>query len=101
LRPDRPLALAAGVYIARAMWDGGAADAVVNVGYRPTFGENEYWVEAFLLDFAGDLYDRTLRLAFLDRIRPEMKFPGVEELKRQVMRDIEAARVRFSGSGSG
>ena len=101
VRPDRPLALAAGVYIARATWDGGAANAVVNVGYRPTFGENEYWVEAYLLDFAGDLYDRTLRLAFLDRIRPEMKFPSVEELKRQVMRDIEVARARFSGRALG
>jgi riboflavin kinase/FMN adenylyltransferase len=99
LRPDRPLVLAPGVYVARATWvdsgDGGAADAVVNVGYRPTFGENQYWVEAFLLDFSGDLYDRTLRLEFLDRIRPEMKFSGVDPLKRQVAADIAAARARL------
>ena len=69
------------------------ADAVVNVGYRPTFGENQYWVEAYLLDFSGDLYDQTLRVDFLDRIRPEMKFSGVEALKRQVAADIEAARA--------
>jgi riboflavin kinase/FMN adenylyltransferase len=109
LRPDMPLALAAGVYVARASWeaagdkaahtveDGGAAgvaDAVVNVGYRPTFGENQYWVEAYLLDFSGDLYDRTLRLEFFDRIRPEMKFSGVDALKRQVMSDIATARSR-------
>jgi riboflavin kinase/FMN adenylyltransferase len=107
LRPDMPLALASGVYVARASWeaagdkaahtveDGGAAgvaDAVVNVGYRPTFGENQYWVEAYLLDFSGDLYDRTLRLEFFDRIRPEMKFSGVDALKRQVMSDIATAR---------
>jgi riboflavin kinase/FMN adenylyltransferase len=101
LRPDRPLALAPGVYVARATWagggDGGAADAVVNVGYRPTFGENQYWVEAYLLDFSGDLYDRTLRLEFRDRIRPEMKFSGVDALKRQVTADVEAARVRRGG----
>jgi riboflavin kinase/FMN adenylyltransferase len=99
LRPDRPLVLAPGVYVARASWGsggraGGAADAVVNVGYRPTFGENQYWVEAYLLDFSGDLYDRTLRLEFLDRIRPEMKFSGVDALKRQVMTDIATARSR-------
>jgi len=98
LRPDSPLALAPGVYVARAIWagskGGGAADAVVNIGYRPTFGENQYWVEAYLLDFSGDLYDRTLRLEFLDRIRPEMRFSGAEELKRQVEADIEAARAR-------
>jgi riboflavin kinase / FMN adenylyltransferase len=108
LRPDRPLVLAPGVYVARATWagsgagsgDGGAADAVVNVGYRPTFGENQYWVEAYLLDFSGDLYHRTLRLDFLDRIRPEMKFSGVEALKRQVAADIEAARARGGHTAS-
>jgi len=106
LRPNRPLVLAPGVYVARASWDeagkgagnGGAADAVVNVGYRPTFGENQYWVEAYLLDFSGDLYDRTLRVEFLERIRPEMKFSGVDALKQQVMSDIATARVRRSGA---
>ena len=93
LRPDRPLVLAPGVYVARASWEGGAADGVVNVGYRPTFGENQYWVEAYLLDFSGELYDRTLRLEFLDRIRPEMKFSGADALKTQVMADIETARA--------
>ncbi len=98
LRPDRPFGAGAG-RVRRAGdlggtgagRDGGAADAVVNVGYRPTFGENQYWVEAYLLDFSGDLYDRKLRLEFLDRIRPEMKFSGVDALKRQVAADIEAA----------
>jgi len=97
LRPDRPLVLAAGVYVARASWEGGAAEAVVNVGYRPTFEENQYWVEAFLLDFSGDLYDRTLRLEFLERIRPEMKFSSVDALKAQVMADIESVRARRAG----
>jgi len=105
LRPDRPLVLAPGVYVARATWAGtgagsgagGAADAVVNVGYRPTFGENQYWVEAYLLDFSGDLYDRTLRLEFLDRIRPEVKFSGVDALRRQVATDIAAARALRGG----
>jgi riboflavin kinase / FMN adenylyltransferase len=106
LQPDRPLVLAPGVYVARASWDeagkgagnGGAADAVVNVGYRPTFGENQYWVETYLLDFSGDLYDRTLRVEFLERIRPEMKFSGVDALKQQVMSDIATARARRSGA---
>ncbi|MCI0548928.1 MAG: bifunctional riboflavin kinase/FAD synthetase [Candidatus Rokubacteria bacterium] len=92
LRPDRPLLLAPGVYVARAQWEGGTAGAVVNAGFRPTFGENEYWVEAYLLDFAGDLYERTLTLTFLDRVRPEMKFPGVDALVRQVKADIDTAR---------
>jgi riboflavin kinase / FMN adenylyltransferase len=100
LRPDRPLVLAPGVYVARATWSGAgtaAADAVVNIGYRPTFGENQYWVEAYLLDFSGDLYDRALRLEFFDRIRPEMKFSGVDALKRQVTSDIATARSHRGG----
>lgn len=92
LRPDRPLVLAAGVYAARARWDGGRADAVVNLGYRPTFEEAQYWVEAYLFDFAGDLYGRALTLDFLCRIRAEMKFGGVEALKAQVQADMTEAR---------
>ncbi len=92
LKPDRPLALAAGVYAARARWDGQRADTVVNIGYRPTFDEAQYWVEAYLFDFSGDLYDRGLTLEFLRRIRPEMKFAGVEALKSQVQADMEEAR---------
>jgi riboflavin kinase/FMN adenylyltransferase len=93
LRPDRPLLLAPGVYAARAVWDGARMDAVVNVGYRPTFGENQYWIEAYLLDFSGDLYDRPLVLDFYERLRTEMKFSSVDLLKRQVMADVETARV--------
>jgi len=92
LRPDQPLILAPGVYVARASWAGGHAAAVVNVGYRPTFGEAEYWVEAHLLDFGGDLYGRTLTLSFMDRIRTEMKFQSAEALARQVAADIETGR---------
>ncbi len=92
LRPDRPLILPPGVYAARARWAGGRAAAVVNVGYRPTFEENEYWVEAYLLDFDGDLYDQPLTLSFMERIRPETKFPTADALKRQVAADIEVGR---------
>ena len=92
LKPDRPLVLAAGVYAARARWEDRRAEAVVNIGYRPTFEESQYWVEAYLFDFAGDLYDRTLTLDFLGRIRAEMKFPGVEALTAQVRADMAEAR---------
>src|SRR5713101_7016140 len=92
LRPDRPLVLAAGVYAAQARWGSERADAVVNLGYRPTFDESQYWIEAYLFDFSGDLYDRPLTLDFLRRIRPEKKFPGVDELRAQVFADMEEAR---------
>jgi riboflavin kinase/FMN adenylyltransferase len=84
--------LAAGVYAAQARWGTERADAVVNLGYRPTFDESQYWIEAYLFDFSGDLYDRPLALDFLRRIRPERKFPGVDELRAQVFADMEEAR---------
>jgi riboflavin kinase / FMN adenylyltransferase len=101
LRPDRPLALAGGVYAARARWDGHAADAVVNIGYRPTFEESQYWIEAYLFDFDGDLYDRSLTLEFVSRIRAEMKFAGVDALKAQVQADMAEARRRLGAGATG
>jgi riboflavin kinase/FMN adenylyltransferase len=92
LKPGRELLLAGGVYAAWAHVEGATAGAVVNLGVRPTFEETELWVEAYLLDWSGDLYDRTLSLEFLERIRPEQKFPGVEALRAQIARDVSEAR---------
>jgi len=96
LRPERPILLAAGVYVAWARWPEGQAGAVVNVGYRPTFGERQFWVEAYLLDWSGDLYDQVLTLLFLERLRPEVRFESVEALRRQVGADVETARLRLA-----
>src|SRR5712692_7927984 len=95
VRPDRPLLIATGVYGGGVEVAGGRHRAVVNVGVRPTFGENRLVVEAHLLDFAGTLYDRPVRLAFLARLREERKFPDVEALRRQISQDVEAARKRL------
>lgn len=94
LQPDRPPLLARGVYAGRAGWEGGSADAVINVGVRPTFGEGELWVEAYLLDFSGALYGKTLTLAFLARIRDEQRFTSVDALRARIREDVaEAARL--------
>ncbi len=78
-----------GVYAAFA--DG--RPSAVNVGIRPTFETGRgLLVEAYLIDFDGDLYGRTLRIAFISRLRGERRFPGVEELVAQMHRDVEAAR---------
>jgi len=92
IAPDRPLLVARGVYRGGVTVDGRQHAAVVNVGVRPTFGEDTLAVEAHLLDFAGDLYGHEVRLDFLDRLRDEVRFPSIEELKAQVSRDIAAAR---------
>jgi riboflavin kinase / FMN adenylyltransferase len=78
-----------GVYAAFA--DG--RPAAVNVGVRPTFETGRgLLVEAYLIDYDGDLYGRTLRIAFISRLRGERRFSGVEELIAQMHRDVAAAR---------
>jgi riboflavin kinase/FMN adenylyltransferase len=83
---------APGVY---AMWvcvDGAWHKAATNVGYRPTFGGDRLTVEAFLLDFSGDLYDREVRAVFVDRLREERAYPSVDELVVQIGRDVDQVR---------
>jgi riboflavin kinase / FMN adenylyltransferase len=87
-----------GVYACRAGVEGPDAEAwwtaAVNVGVRPQFvtGRGEL-VEAYLLDFEGDLYGAELRIDFLKRLRGEKRFASVDELVAQMARDVEAARA--------
>lgn len=84
---------AAGVYACRALLaDGRVLGAVTNCGVRPTFGHDAWRVEAHLFDFAGDLYDQPLRLAFLQRLRGEQRFASAAELVAQIAVDAEQAR---------
>ncbi len=88
-----------GVYAAVARTIDGARPgpayaAAVNIGVRPTFvtGRGEL-IEAFLLDFDGDLYGRTLELAFRKRLRGEKRFESVDALVDQMALDVDAARA--------
>jgi riboflavin kinase / FMN adenylyltransferase len=82
-----------GVYACRAEVDGEQHVAAVNVGVRPTFKTGRgLLVEAFLLDFEGDLYGRELRLDFLERLRGEKRFESAEALVEQMDRDIDKTR---------
>lgn len=66
--------------------------ACTNIGVAPTFGRDESKVEAYLLDFNGDLYGKTVDVSFVELIREEKQFSGVDELKAQIYRDVEEAR---------
>ena len=78
-----------GVY---AAWAHGHP-AAVNVGVRPTFETGRgLLVEAYLIDFDGDLYGETLRIAFVERMRGEKRFESVDALVEQMKRDVEQAR---------
>jgi riboflavin kinase/FMN adenylyltransferase len=70
--------------------------AATNVGVRPTVNGAALTVEAHLLDFDADIYGRTLRLEFINHIRPEMKFPGLEALKAQIQADVQQVRELLS-----
>lgn len=80
-----------------------AYPSVTNIGYRPTFDGTEFRVESHLLDFPpegedGNLYEQRIVVEFVSRLRDETRFNDVEELCRQVQRDIGAARARLAGT---
>ncbi|MGI8631172.1 MAG: bifunctional riboflavin kinase/FAD synthetase [Solirubrobacterales bacterium] len=78
-----------GIYAAFA----GGRPAAVNVGVRPTFGEGKsLLIEVYVLDFDGDLYGQTLRIAFVERLRGERWFAGADELREQMAHDVQRTR---------
>jgi riboflavin kinase/FMN adenylyltransferase len=93
VKTERPLGLPVGVYVCRLTIGPRAHQAVVNVGFRPTFGETELSVEAHVLDFTGDLYDERVTLTFVRRLREERKFPSLDALREQIAMDVAAARA--------
>lgn len=83
-----------GVYACTAALNARTWMAVVNIGYRPTFETQSEapQVEAHLLDFADDLYHQRVELSFIQRLRDEQKFPGIDQLVEQIHFDIKQAR---------
>jgi riboflavin kinase/FMN adenylyltransferase len=96
---------ARGVYACRVSIgaSGPVLTAVANRGTRPTFGgDGEEVLELHLLDFEADVYGRSLRVYFADRLREERAFSGPAELVRQIREDVEAARACLrDDAGSG
>ncbi len=67
--------------------------AAVNVGTRPTFDSDlGILIETHLIDFSGDLYGQNLRVAFVEKLRDEIAYEGVEPLIEQMRTDVEDAR---------
>jgi riboflavin kinase/FMN adenylyltransferase len=86
-----------GVYATRVFLDNGSEYAgVTNIGVRPTVNHTDtVTAETFILDFSGNLYGKMVRLEFYKRLRPEICFGGVEELKAQILKDADDARGYF------
>ncbi|MDR7481237.1 MAG: bifunctional riboflavin kinase/FAD synthetase [Armatimonadota bacterium] len=83
---------ARGVYAAYATVGATTAPAAVNIGLRPTFDGARLVVEVHLIDIEADLYGQHLEVAFVERLRPEMRFADVDALRRQIVADIARSR---------
>ncbi len=91
IEPNK-LVPALGAYAGRARAPEGDFVAALSVGYRPTFGGTQLRVEAFLLDFEGDIYQQRLELRFVRYLHPDIKFATPDELVRQLKQDVADTR---------
>lgn len=86
--PQRKVLPGTGIYACFAKVRGKIHEAAVSVGVRPTFGQGELLVEAYLLDFDDDIYGETLTLEFVDYLRPELRFEEVQSLIERMNADV-------------
>ena len=86
-----------GIYATWAYIGGRRYKAASSIGVRPTFGAGQRTVEAFVLDFTGDLYNKAVRLEFVQRLRDEVAFGSAEELQKQISLDVEQVRRVLEG----
>jgi len=84
------------IYAGWARTPAGEHQAAISVGYRPTFDKTDLRVEAYLLDFEGDLYQQHLELRFVARLRDQVKFPDARALSEQIARDVAETREVLS-----
>lgn len=89
-----------GVYASLAHTNGKVFQAMTNIGKNPTFGKNERTIESYILNYTGDLYGHELSVDFVSRLRDEIKFKNVDELKKQVAEDIRLGRKILDTAGA-
>lgn len=88
IKPEVKLHPPEGVYAVHCRVDETIYPGVMNIGYNPTFKDRRVSYEVHILDFSEDIYGRTIRVKFVERLRAEMTFSGVEELKAQIRLDV-------------
>lgn len=93
LPPSRKLLPAEGVYAVRAQTPAGSFGGMMNLGPRPTFGDERVSLEVHLFDAAVDLYGRSVRIDFIERLRDTQRFENIAALVEQIGRDAVAARA--------
>jgi riboflavin kinase/FMN adenylyltransferase len=91
---------ARGVYLTKTKIDGQLLDSVTNVGIKPTFTDTgQASIETHIIDYCNDIYEKTIEVFFIKKIRDEIKFASAEQLKERVMEDISLARRLHSCQG--
>jgi len=99
LKLDPACGLKHGIYAVRADIAGKRHDGVASFGRRPMFDDGAPLLEVFLFDFDGDLYGRTIDVAFIGWIRHEQKFESIEALKQHMASDAAQARDALKRAG--
>jgi riboflavin kinase/FMN adenylyltransferase len=102
LKIEEELCPKTGIYAVTVETRRGLHLGVANIGYSPTFDDRQFTVEVHILDFNEAIYGEKIRVNFVKRLRGEIKFAGIEALKQQIGKDIEAARrILMVGSLAG
>jgi len=101
LSPVDELVPRKGVYAVFVRVDGHFYRGVTNIGNNPTFGNSALSIETHLMGFSGDLAGKVIRIDFLERLRDERAFGGVDELSDQISRDIARAVEVFKSVEGG
>ena len=90
-----------GIYAAWAIVDGERRMAAVSIGVRPTFANQPKAIEAYLLEYDGDLYGKPMRLEFVSYLREERKYDTIDALLTQMRADVQDTRRTLSGQPQG
>lgn len=85
-----------GVYITKTLVDGELYFSVTNVGFNPTLKQSDFSVETYILDFDQSIYGKHIRVYFYKKIRNELKFKDVEELKEYIRWDVYNTKQFFN-----
>lgn len=86
-----------GVYAAFVSCSGKHLQAVVDIGIRPSFYGSEHRIEAHLINFSAKIYDQTITISLISRIRDEKRFYMLEELENQIVKDVADAQEILAG----
>jgi riboflavin kinase/FMN adenylyltransferase len=81
-----------GVYVTYCNYNGICYQGITNVGVKPTIGDNKKNIETHIFNFSKELYGKQIRVEFLERIRPEIKFNSVTALAQQIEKDCREAQ---------